>query len=149
MFSCRKFLNVYSLRRPTLSTRTASPLALVLHHLILDVLTHLRRRTSPAHPYPTVTYGQWYVFHDPPPLMSPSPSLTFKVSFVVYVVSTIAAITTQVPLAVWQFLPKVLSLSHFFKALRGRLQCSSKTFQMVTGFKRTVHLIRVAHRSKI
>ena len=67
MFSCRKFLNVYSLRRPTLSTRTASPLALVLHHLILDVLTHLRRRTSPTHPYPTVTYGEWYVFHDPPP----------------------------------------------------------------------------------
>ena len=57
MSSCRKFLNVYSLRRPTLSTRTALPLALVLRHLILDVLTHLRRRTSPTHPYPTVTYG--------------------------------------------------------------------------------------------
>ena len=54
--------NAYSSRRPTLATRTASPLALVLHHLILDVLTRLWRRTSPTHPYPTVTYGEWYDF---------------------------------------------------------------------------------------
>ena len=52
----------------------------------------------------------------PPPLMSPSPSLTFKVSFVVYVVSTKAAITTQVPLAVWQFLPKVSLTFSFFQS---------------------------------
>ena len=31
------------------------------HHLIPDVLTLPRRRTSPTHPYPTVTYGEWYV----------------------------------------------------------------------------------------
>ena len=68
--------NAYSSRRPTLATRTASPLALVLHHLILDMLTRLRRRTSPTHPYPTVTYGEWYDFHDPYSLMSPFPSLT-------------------------------------------------------------------------
>ena len=92
--------DAYSLRRPPLSIRTASPLALVLHHLILDMLTRLRRRTSPTHPYPTVTYGERYDFHDPSSLMSPSPSLTFKVSFVLYVVSTKATITTQVPLAV-------------------------------------------------
>ena len=63
--------NAYSSRRPTLATRTASPLALVLHHLILDMLTRLWRRTSPTHPYPTVTYGEWYDFHDPSSLMSP------------------------------------------------------------------------------
>ena len=81
MSPCRKFLNAYSSRRPALSIRTASPLALVLHHLILDMLTRLRRRTSPTHPYPTVTYGEWYDFHDVSSLMSPSPNLTFKVSF--------------------------------------------------------------------
>ena len=103
--------------------------------------SHPRRAdTSPAPDFThsPLSHGHvwWMVcFSRPPPLMSPSPSLTFKVSFVVYVVSTIAAITTQVPLAVWQFLPKFLSLSHFFKALRSKLQCSSKTFQMVTGFK--------------
>ena len=102
-----------SSRRPALLIRTAPPLALVLHHLILDTLTRLRRRTSPTHPYPTVTYGEWYDFHDPSSLMSPSPSLTFKVLFVLCVMSTKATITTQVPLAVWQFLPNVLSLSHF------------------------------------
>ena len=52
--------------------------------------------TTPSHPrhadtspapdsthssYPTVTYGEWYDFHDVSSLMSPSPSLTFKVSF--------------------------------------------------------------------
>ena len=136
MFSCRKFLNVYSLRRPTLSTRTALPLALVLHHLILDVLTHLRRRTSPTHPYPTVTYGEWYVFHDPP-LMSPSPSLTFKVSFVLYVVSTKATITTQVPLAVWQFLPKVLSLSHFPQNPAGQAPMQPQKFPNGHRFQRS------------
>ena len=71
----------FSLRRPTLSIRTASPLALVLHHLSLVMLTRLWRRTSPTRPYPTVTYGEWYDFHDASSLMSPSPSLTFKVSF--------------------------------------------------------------------
>jgi len=53
-----EMLDNYSLRRPALSIRMASPLALVLHHLILDKLTRLRRRTSPTHPYPTVTYGE-------------------------------------------------------------------------------------------
>ena len=75
--------NAYSSRRPTLATRTASPLALVLHHLILDMLTRLWRRTSPTHPYPTVTYGEWYDFHDPSSLMSPpqvQPSRFFTVS---------------------------------------------------------------------
>ena len=57
----------------------------------------------------------WYEFHNPSSLMSPSPGLTFKVFVVSYVVSTKATITTQVPLAVWQFLPKALSLSHFPK----------------------------------
>ena len=38
------------------------------------------RRTPPTHPYSTVTYGEWYGFHDSSSLMSPSPSLTLKVS---------------------------------------------------------------------
>ena len=45
------------------------------------MLPRLRRRTSPTRPYPTVTYGEWYDFHDVSSLMSPSPNLTFKVSF--------------------------------------------------------------------
>ena len=57
-------------------------------------------------------------------------------------------ITTQVPLAVWQFLPKVLSFSHFLQSPTGQAPMQPQKFQMVTGFKWTVHLIRVAHRSK-
>ena len=127
MSPCRKFLDAYSSRRPTLSIRTASPLALVLHHLILDMLTRLRRRTSPTHPYPTVTYGEWYDFHDVSSLMSTSPSLTFKVSFCLMCrVHQSHHIYTGPPhrMAVS---PKGSLI--FFNALRGRLQCSPKSFK--------------------
>ena len=86
MSSCRKFSHRLLLAAfSTLDTHGFAPGAGTtpshLHHLILDMLTRLRRRTSPTHPYPTVTYGEWYDFHDVSSLMSPSPSPTFKVSF--------------------------------------------------------------------
>jgi len=90
----------------------------------------------------------WYEFHDPSSLMSPSPGLTFKVFVVSYVVSTEATIITQVPSLYDSF---SLRLSHFLiflKTLRSRPQCSSNSSQMVTGFERIVQLIRVAHRPK-
>ena len=94
-------------------------------------------------------YGEWYDFHDPSSLMSPSPSLTFKVSFcLVCRVHQSHHNYTGPPHCMAVFSQRFYHFLIFFKALRGRLQCSPKSFQMVTGFKRTVHLIRVAHRSK-
>ena len=114
----------------TLSIRTASPLALVLHHLILDMLTRLRRRTPPTHPYPTVTYGEWYDFHDVSSLMSPSPSLTFKVSLcLVCRVHQSHHNYTGPPHCMAVFSQRFYHFLIFFKALRGRLQCSPKSFK--------------------
>ena len=90
----------------------------------------------------------WYEFHDPSSLMSPSPGLTFKVFVVSYVVSTKATITTQVPLAVWQFLPKVLSLSHFPQNPAGQAPVQPQKFPNGHRFQRCCASHQSAHRPK-
>ena len=68
--------------------------------------------------------------------------------FVLYVVSTKATITTQVPLAVWQFLPKVLSLSHFPQNPAGQAPVQPQKFPNGHRFQRCCASHQSAHRPK-
>ena len=112
------------------------------------MLTRLRRRTSPTHPYPTVTYGEWYDFHDVSSLMSPSPSLTFKVSFCLVCRVHQSHHNYTGPPRCMAVSPKGSLIFSFSSKPYGAGSNAAQKFQMVTGFKWTVHLIRVAHRSK-
>ena len=106
--------------------------------------------TTPSHPrhadtspapdsthssYPTVTYGEWYDFHDVPSLMSPFPSLTFKVSFCLVCRVHQSHHNYTGPPHCMAVSPKGSLIFSFSSKPYGAGSNPAQKFQMVTGFK--------------